>query len=225
MKKLIVTMLLAVWAGGLCATPISFIAVEYSTGSFAKAGGATDSAFDSSLLHPLPPPLLTSSPKDQADFKGAAAAGTADNGFLGVFAQAEDDPKAVALASAEFIGTFTAPNFFHLTLNFDTQSSGNAEGLLLISLLNNGLVAFEQTFSSNLVFDRVFNLDAGTATLDLLLFSSAYATQGDALNLATVSFQTAAVPEPSVLFLSILGLGLLGSTHRFRFGRKARFTA
>lgn len=209
MKRAIATVWLVLWASELWAAPINFISAEYITGSFATAEGISASHFDSSVLNGLP--LLTS-----AFVTGALAAGTADNSFLGAFTQVDDAfANAGALASAEFIGVFAAPDFFRLALDFDSQSAlsnptTGTEGNLLVRLLNNGVIAFQQTLSASQHFDRLFDLEAGTATLDLLLTSSADATSGSALNLSTVSFQTASIPEPSAFLLSGLGLGLLG---------------
>lgn len=202
--RYLLVLLLGLWGGGLSAMPLTFASSLYQTTAFAQAGAAIDAPpTDSNLSSPLPL-LTTASAADGND--RADAGGTADVGFLGTAAELSSMLQpAAALANAEFTGDFVASGGpLLLTLNFDSQLMGSGNGLaantLLVRLTGNGVTLLEELFSMTELITRAVALPAGPVrgTLDLLLTSSAEATGGDALGVATVSNFALAVPEPPV---------------------------
>lgn len=208
-------LLLGLWGSGLSAMPLTFTSSLYQTTVLAQAGAMTETP-PADSNPPSSFPLLTSASAISGDDK-ADAGGAADDGFLGTSAEVTSATQAAsALASAEFTGDFVASGGpLLLTLDFESQLpvllNGLAENKLLVRLVGNGLTLLEETFSVTELITRVVILPAGATqgTLDLLLTSSAEATVGSALGLATVSF-TADIPEPPVGLLLLPGLAFLG---------------
>jgi hypothetical protein len=210
MKRIIALVLLGICGTALQAAPLAFTDTLYLTDSFASVGAASDAKSDSNP--PTAFPLLTIAAVD-ADTASASAAGSADLGFLGSAASASStvDP-ASALASSEFIGNFVAPvGGIRLSLNFDTLNNGTGgttvESSILLTLIADGETFLNEVFNTAQSIDRLIALPIGAlATLDLLLTSSADATNGDALAVATLTFQASQVPVAPTVVLMLMGL-------------------
>ena len=219
--RYLLALLLGLWGSGLPAMPLTFTSSLYQTTAFAQVGAVADTPLSDSNPPSLFPLLTTASVTSGAD--KADAAGTADDGFLGTSAEVTSVIQdASALASAEFTGDFVASGGpLLLTFDFESQlpvlTNALAENKLLVKLIGNGSTLLEETFSATGLITRAVYLPAGTTqgTLDLLLTSSAEATVGSALGLATVSF-TADIPEPPGWALLAPGLAFLGLRGRRR---------
>jgi hypothetical protein len=220
MKRTIALMLLGFCGTALQAAPLAFTDALYLTNALATAGATTDTNSDSNPASAFP--LLTAAAAD-SDTASASAAGSADLGFLGSTAAASStaDP-ASALGSAEFIGNFIAPaGTIRLSLNFDTLNNGSdgtsAESSILLTLIADGETLLSELFTSAQSIDRLFVLPVGAlASLDLLLIGSADASAGDALAVATLTFQASQVPVAPTCALLLMGLFVLG----YRLQRK-----
>ena len=223
MKRIIALVLLGFCGTALQAAPLVFTNTLNLTDARALAGAANDANSDSSP--PTAFPSLTIAAVD-TDTASASAAGSADVGFLGSAASASStvDP-ASALASSEFIGNFVAlGGAIRLSLNFDTLNNGtdgaNADSSILLTLIADGETFLNEVFNTAQSIDRLITLPGGAlATLDLLLTSSADATVGDALAVATLTFQAAQVPTAPTLALVLLGL--LALAYRLRLARRS----
>jgi hypothetical protein len=188
MKRIIALVLLGICGTALQAAPLVFTDTLYLTDALALAGIANDTQSDSSP--PTAFPLLK------------VAAADTDTGL------------------SEFIGNFVAPiGAIRLSFNFDTNNNGSdgtaAESSILLTLIADGETFLNEVFNTAQFIDRFIVLPVGAlATLDLLLTSSADATAGDALAVATLTFQATQVPVAPTLVLMLMGL--LALAYRLR---------
>lgn len=139
----------------------------------------------------------------------------------GMFAAA----SAGAGFSGEFTGTGERVDFLIDFSNENELLSGLADAELFITLVSGGITLFDEVFSTTQWVEQSFILSAGSINLfDIPLISDAQAEglggiEASSSNIASAAFSlnAAPIPEPSMAWLMLGGLGLLGVVRRNTF--------
>ncbi|HRP97556.1 MAG TPA: hypothetical protein PL143_15045 [Rhodocyclaceae bacterium] len=217
MHKMLAAVLLALSVSTAQAIPISFTSSLYTTFAFADVGGESDGP-DDGLSPDDPLPLLSFASVDIAAGTATAEA-TADDLLLTASTAATFvTDLASAAATATFLGEFISPGgSIALQVAFDDAASGFAGASLGVILAVEGAPLFDEIFFVPTRIDLAFPVPADlTGTLEITLFSNALAFSDlqPASDTTAVRFalDAVAVPEPAVLALVALALGLLAAT-------------
>lgn len=218
-------------AANAVAGPIVFTHSEYTVFASADLGANTEGPF-TQTSPPAELPLLVDA--NLGDFNNSSSAtGIANAGQFDVSTEAISlDAFAAAVAGAGFSGEFTGTGerveFLIDFSNFNDVIDGMAGAQLFVTLLSDGISLFDEIFSSSQIVQQSFMLSAGTTNLfDIQLISSAEAEGSVAgtargFNLASAAFgiNAAPAPEPAMVWLMLVGMGLLALTRR-KTGRAA----
>lgn len=194
---------------GSQAAPIAFTHSLYETTATAIADATADVQYGSSDTTPLP--LLTSALAfDGSNY--AAGSVIATSGLLSTTAEASGlSGFASASGSGGFSGEFAGGGTFTFQFNYASDNFGTA-GTYADSTLSFLLTNSTGTLVSTVVpvndnYSFSLFIPTGTVnTFSLSLTSEATAfVGGDALNVASASFQVSAVPEPTTWLLMLAG--------------------
>ena len=210
MFKRLVVLCAAFWLFGANAQPIVYTSTQYNTVAAASAGVGADFNADSSPAAVLP--LVTSATAfDATEF--ASGSGIAANGLLTTQAEASSFAGvASAVGTSEFMGAFNLGTNLQLSINMTDLDFSDAatfsSGTLFVHVTVDGTTYLDEQLSSNGLYNySVGPSTGGSYTLSLLLSSEANTSiGGNASNFASVTFDAAAVPEPSTLLLCGMGL-------------------
>lgn len=213
--RILLALLLSLTLSSAWAVPIVFDDVQYATTALAELGADLDQAADGAA----PPdalPVQSNAALDGVD-EHAYADGIADEFLLATVVDLMSVSEAAsAVATADFLGRFTAGGRQRLSLDFESLSDnlGGTAGAQLAVTLTVGLdTLLDQLFDVSTQFDFDFEVaSALDGVLSLNLIGSGDAIDGRAFNLSTLSFALNSVPEPSSLALCVLAMGLLLSS-------------
>jgi len=209
-------------AANAFAQPIVYTTTEYTTFASIDLGSDT-SGLLSKINPPDPLPLLSSAVLADAG-NSSSASGSANTGQLNVSTETVSSSLfAVASAGAGFSGMFTGTGQrVDFKIDYSTSGDNFGGGLggsqLFVTLLSNGVTLFDQIFSDTALIQQSFILSSGSTNLfDIQLISNAEADGsldnimlGSNIASAAFSINAAPVPEPSMIWLMLGGLGLLG---------------
>jgi len=207
-----ILLLLCVAATTASALPIRFDSAQYSTTALVELGAELAQAADGAS----PPdalPVQSNAAIDGID-EHALADGIADDLFLAsVVDLLSAGSAAGAVATADFLGTFSGSGRHRLSLDFasfDDSPGGIPDTQLAVTLTVGLETLIDQIFDRTMRFEYDFDLaSAIDGILSLSLVSTAEATDGSAFNLSSVDFQLNTIPEPSSLALCLLAVALL----------------
>jgi len=208
-------------AANAFAQPIVYASAEYTT--FASIDlGADSSGLLSKTNPPDPLPLLSSAVLADSG-NSSSASGNANTGQLNVSTETvSSNLFSVGTAGAGFSGKFMGTGQrvdFKIDYGTSDDSFGGLGGSqLFVTLLSNGVTLFDQIFSDTALIQQSFILSSGSTNLfDIQLISNAEAdgsldnpVLGSNIASAAFSINAAPVPEPSMIWLMLSGLGLLG---------------
>lgn len=211
-------------AANASAIPITFNTSEFTAFVEADLGDDT-SATISNPLDALP---LFVSAELSDDDNSSTAKSTVNPGQFDVSTDTlSKGRRAFSSAVAGFQGQFTGTgDRFNLSIDFSDASDIFGDGIagaeLVVTLDSGGTFLINQTFTSSQLIEQSFILGAGSSNLfDIRLFSNSEAlgTMDDlisASNVASASFNINAtpVPEPSMAWLMLGGLALVGVSRR-----------
>jgi hypothetical protein len=222
-------------AANVIAAPVAFTQSEYTT--FASTDmGADTSGLLSKSSPPDMLPLLSSAMLADAG-NSSLATGSANTGQFDVNTDTvSSNLFAASTAGAGFSGMFAGTGQrVDFVIDYSTSDDvfgGSADSQLSVTLDSNGGRLFNGTFSSTQLIQQGFTLPSGSNNLfDIQLVSNAVAdgSLGNVIlgsNVASVTFSlnAAPVPEPSVAWLMLGGLGVVGLARR-RTMRTAQMTS
>jgi len=215
--RALILLLLCLAATTAGALPIRFDSVQYSTTALAGLGAALDQAADG----PSPPdalPVQSNAALDTGD-EHAYADGIADELFLATVVDVLGaGSEAGAVATADFLGSFTGRGRHRLSFDFESfadVAGGVADAQLALTLTAGLDTLIDQIFDRTMSLDYEFDLaSAIDGVLSLSLVSTADSTDGAAFALSSVAFELNAIPEPSSLALTVLALTVLMTSGR-----------
>jgi PEP-CTERM motif len=210
MRSIVLGALLCASAfGASAAIPISF-APSYSTSAAVTGGAEADAQFANYPGNDLP--LITSATVAGSDYFSSGS-GIAAAGLLSTQAEADSNGVATAVGAAEFTGSFVGQlDVLQLSFSFDATNAVDPSAFgattLVVSLMQDGNVLSSELFSDSGTFTRSFaTMVGGNYALDFSLSSEADdLTGGNAFSAGTLTFEAAAVPEPSSFALMLVGL-------------------
>lgn len=213
-------------AASASAVPITFNSSEFTAFISADLGDETSGLI--TMSNPPDTLPLFASAELSDDGNSSTATSTANPGQFDVSTDTLSTGRfAIATAGAGFAGQFTGTGGrFDLSINFfdasDLFGDGIAGSELFVTLVSGGTTLFDQSFTTSQLIEQSFILGAGSSNLfDIQLISNSLSDGSmdnliSASNLASASFNINAtpVPEPSMAWLMVGGLALVGVARR-----------
>ena len=226
--------LIAVAASAIAA-PVDFTQSEYTTFASSDMGAETSGLLSKSSPPDMLPLLSSAMLSDTGN--SSSATGSANTGQLDVSTDTVSSSLlAAATSDAGLSGTFTGTGQrVDFVVDYSTSGDifgGSAGSQLFVTLQSNGATLLDGTFSSTQQIQQSFVLPSGSTNLfDIQLVSNAVAdgsldnlVLGSNVASAAFSLNAAPVPEPSVAWLMLGGLGVVGLARR-KATRVARITS
>lgn len=213
-------------AANASAIPITFNTSEFT--AFVAADLGDESSGLTTMTNPPDALPLFASAELSDDGNSSTAASTVNPGQFDVSTGALSTGRfAIATAGAGFSGEFTGTgDRFNFSIDFSNENEffgdGSADAELFVTLISGGTTLFDQTFNTTQMIEQSFILSAGSSNLfDVQLISNSLADGSmddliSASNVAGASFNINAtpVPEPSMAWLMVGGLALVGVARR-----------